>query len=368
MIEVAIILVFVAYISFIVAVIFGNLKYNKLHADPKLKAHLLLDVIVPFKNESSNLDRFFTHLSQQSYPTANYTVYFVNDNSSDNSMAKVEAFCKDKPNCFVLYNSGKGKKQALITAFKQSVNDVIVLTDADTQCDKDWLLAHAKHHEKHNSDLLVGGVCMTTNRYGVWNLLQLLEYKSIEASTIGMAALNKPLMCSAANLSFRRTAVNDFERALNLKYASGDDMFLLQYLKRNKKKIDVLKHANASVFIEPEAFKNFIRQRIRWTGKGKAFSDALTVSVGVIVLLVNFLSALGMVYMAVSYSFNLVLSVLLGIKFIVDLLALLSRMSKHDLRMLCVFPLIFVLHPFYVVFTTAVGFILTSKIKPKARV
>ena len=346
----------VLYVLFTISVFTGLILYREPKSDNDISKKI--DILVPFKNEAPNLPRLLSSLLNQTYSAHNMEIYLINDHSSDNGEEIIAQYQKNHSNLHLLQNSGSGKKEALITGFKASENEIILMTDADTLVPENWVMSHSTKFTA-DTDMMIGSVNMNPVKRSFWHLLQVLEYKSIIAVTNGMAALKIPVMCSAANLSFRRSSLDNIREALNMNYSSGDDMFLLQYFRKHKKKI--ILNASATK-IKSETFKKFIRQRIRWSGKAEGYSDIMTIITGTVVILMN----LSVLFSAIAIGFNKawidVFLMLFFTKLVVDIITIAPTIKKNEISLLLfIFPLSFI-YPVYTIFVTAAG-LLTPKNK-----
>ena len=72
---------------------------------------------------------------------------------------------------------------------------------------------------------------------GIFNIIGKIEFASLQAVTAYIALLNNSIMCNGANLIIRRTTYLQYINNINTYIASGDDMFMLHALKKNKAKI-----------------------------------------------------------------------------------------------------------------------------------
>lgn len=70
--------------------------------------------------------------------------------------------------------------------------------------------------------------------------LQMAEYAAIQQLTLETAHRGRAVLCSGANLVVRRTAWLSAKDKLHPEIPSGDDMFLLEALKRRGSKITTL--------------------------------------------------------------------------------------------------------------------------------
>src|SRR5690606_24593279 len=159
---------------------------------------------------------------------------FINDESEDDSRALIMAFLQEKnlPNWKLLENSGIGKKAALTTGVFSTEADIILTTDADCVLPDHWpqLISKAFHHDHVQ---MVAGPVMTESGSGFFAQFQQIEWASILLMTQYLFAVGSPLMCSGANMAYRRSAfisVGGYEG--NINHLSGDDVFLLMKITR----------------------------------------------------------------------------------------------------------------------------------------
>lgn len=344
-----------AYVLFACMVFAGNLKStnNKL---AKATNHFKIDVFVPFKNEGENLNTFLCSLNSQSLSAANFQVYFINDHSTDGGEKIIKDAMFNQQNIHLLQNSRKGKKHALLTAFEQSQNEIIVLTDADTELHHDFLSFHKKAYDDE-LDMVIGSLEMLPLKQGPFHQLQVLEYHTISAITTGMAAWQRPVLCSAANLSFRRSSVKNIKAALNFRYDSGDDMFLLQHFRQLKKRIGLPLSPQPLVTINSEPAKHFLSQRIRWAGKSIGFKDPNIVAYGLTVLLMNLgiitLAILTIIQADILNSFI----ILYMIKLFADTLIVVPTLKVKKQKLLIYLIPLSTVYPIYAIAVSFIGFI-----------
>ena len=95
-------------------------------------------------------------------------------------------------------------------------------------------------------------------------------------------------MCNGANLIIRRTTYLQSINNINTSIASGDDMFILHALKKNKAKINYLYNSNYIVKTKgTNSLKKFLLQRTRWAAKSINYTDPTTISIAVLVAIIN---------------------------------------------------------------------------------
>lgn len=101
------------------------------------------------------------------------------------------------------------------------------------------------------------------------------------------------VMCSGANLIVRREAWLACEPDLHPEIPSGDDMFLLEAMKRRGYKIAVIDDPDFTAIVRPApTWRAFFRQRMRWAGKAPKYTDPDILRCGAFVVAANLLQLL----------------------------------------------------------------------------
>ena len=118
--------------------------------------------------------------------------------------------------------------------------------------------------------------------------LQIAEYAAIQELTMRTAKKGQAVMCSGANLIVRRAAWLACEHELHPEIPSGDDMFLLEAMKRRGMKVGVLDEPEFTAVVRSEtSWRAFFRQRMRWAGKAPHYTDRDIRRCGLIITLAN---------------------------------------------------------------------------------
>lgn len=104
--------------------------------------------------------------------------------------------------------------------------------------------------------------------------LQIAEYAAIQQLTMSTVKNGQAVMCSGANLIVRREVWLECEQELHPEIPSGDDMFLLEAVKRRGYKIGVIDEPDYTAVVHPQTgWHAFFRQRMRWAGKAPHYTD-----------------------------------------------------------------------------------------------
>lgn len=256
-----------------------------------------LSVVVAFRNESQHIENLLNSLMEQTYPQDLWEIVLVNDHSTDESTEIINRFTTRNPKIKIslLNASGHGKKQSLLEGIQFASGEFIVCTDADCIAGKNWLTNLGSFYEQEHPLLIFGAVVYDKEE----SLLQKFfsfEFMSLVASGAGSGASGLPFMGNGANLAFERDAFLEAgAEAQKQEHASGDDVFLIQYLTRKfgSHTIRFLKNKASIIRTQtPRSFKEFMKQRVRWGSKAKAYDQPWPIFVAFAVFTFNTLLVL----------------------------------------------------------------------------
>lgn len=314
-----------------------------------------LSTIIACRNEIHNLPSLLVSIENQTYKPDE--VIFVDDNSTDETYNFLINYSKKHNNIKVIKNSGKGKKSALIEATKIAQSEYLMFTDADCILNKNHCLLVLEYLSKNNSDMLLGAVDITDEK-GIFNIIEKIEFASLQAVTAYSALLNNPIMCNGANLIIRRTKYFQYIDKINKNIASGDDMFMLHTLKKNKAKINYLYNSNYIVKTKStNSLKKFFLQRTRWAAKSINYTDPTTISIAVLVAIINIFLFLAPWSLFLTnyplfptpYSLLLIFSIIMIIENIILLPYLFKYKQYKVLKYYPIlFPIMSLLYPLYI--------------------
>ena len=315
-----------------------------------------LTLIISCRNEINNLPTLLESIQNQTLKPSK--VIFVDDNSTDETYNFLLNQSKKHPYIKVIKNTSKGKKSALIQAAKLATSEYLIFTDADCILNKNYIYLAQQYLSQHNSDMLLGAVDIIEEK-NFFNIIETIEFASLQAITAYTALLNNPIMCNGANLIIRRTTYLQNIDKININIASGDDMFMLHTLKKNKAKINYIYNNNYIIKTKgTNSFKKFIKQRTRWAAKSINYTDPTTILTAIIVAAINiflFLAPFSLFltnYTLLPTPYSLLLIFL--IIFIIENIILLPYLFKYkQYRILKYYPLLFpimsLLYPLYII-------------------
>ena len=196
-----------------------------------------------------------------------------------------------------------GKKHALSKLIHASTADYVWLHDDDVvwpkavnncqlsivNCQFDLIILPLKMESKQSSPSLLES-------------LQIAEYAAIQELTMAYAKAGKAVMCSGANLIVRRDVWLACEAELHPEIPSGDDMFLLEAVKRHGYKIGVIDEPDYTAIVRPHtSLRALFLQRTRWAGKAPHYTDPDILRCGRLVVLANSIQFFFLPFLLIKY-------------------------------------------------------------------
>ncbi len=267
--------------------------------------YFTVSVIIPVRNEQEHVVRILEEMNNQDYPVNLMEIIVSDDNSDDDTMALTSHYSCKHP-CFPLvlvYSNdlniaNSGKKQAIIRAIARAKGEVVICTDADTWHSASWVKTMANSFRFTEIKMVLGPVVFRTGK-NLLQKIQVLEFMGIMGATCGSAAIGYPVMCNGANLGYRKSAfVEVGGYSSNLKYASGDDQFLMSSVRKRYGKGSVVFLFDSLAIVQTEAESTligFLQQRFRWVSKSQGYRDQGVILVGAVTLFTISILFFGMV-------------------------------------------------------------------------
>ena len=251
-------------------------------------------LLIPVRNESENLDTLFRELRKIIYPKLQ--ILLIDDQSEDGSFSILEEKSTKDLRVKSLQSPGRGKKHALEFGVENANSELIICSDADCRFSEDWIKKMVNSFSDSNVQLVCGPV-MTENQDTFFQRFQQIEWASILLLTQFFFQRGKPLMCSGANLSYRKSAfltVKGYDQ--NREHLSGDDEFLLKKVSAHfgKDSCVYLPYQEQLVFTKPQPhWAALLSQRVRWAGKWRMhgnFAHVFSAVISVLIQLIWFAS------------------------------------------------------------------------------
>jgi cellulose synthase/poly-beta-1,6-N-acetylglucosamine synthase-like glycosyltransferase len=357
-----------AYAAMIISFYLAWKKYPAFKT-VKTQNNLFVSIIIPARNEESNISNILSDLSLQNFAPSNFEILIVNDHSEDATRSIAEKYF-EKLNNLVIYDLPEnlhGKKRAISFAVARLKGELIISLDADCRIGKSWLSTIVSFYNRYKPKLIIGPLLYTPGN-SIFEKIQSLEVTGLVASGAGASVMGRAIMCNGANLAFPKDVYLELESNLKAGVASGDDLFLLLSVKQRwPKDIRFLKSKNALALTNPASdFMSFLQQRKRWTSKSRHYKDNDVIRVAAVVfgfnlaIVISFFTGL---FLPWSFLFFITLLVL---KSFADLLLLNSFAAFFDQKkFLKYFWIAQIIYPFYIVFMVVYGNIGTFKWKDR---
>ena len=237
-------------------------------------------------------------------------------------------------------DEGKGKKFALSKLIHGTDTEYLWLHDDDI------VRPQASRGEcklkKEDPDLIILPLRMESEnaKPSLLEQLQIAEYAAIQELTMRTAKKNQAIMCSGANLIVRREVWLECESELHPEIPSGDDMFLLEAVKRKGYTVGVIDEEEYTAIVRPATnWRAFWRQRMRWAGKAPHYTDKDILDYGKFIVVANVLQILffPIIFIKFPYEYGLIK----------------TRMSKNfkfqisNFKLFLIALLLEILYPFY---------------------
>ncbi len=305
----------------------------------------LITVVVAYRNEAPNLPVLLNSLKKQGYK--HWELVLVNDHSEDAGLSDCMDMLSSFPvQVYTLNNQEEGKKQALLTGAKAAKGELIVTTDADCVFDPDWLNIIAQYYQINSPELMIGPVRQLEDD-SVLSRFQAVEFIALQISGGAAALKQQAIMLNGANLACKKAVY--LEARLNNRIASGDDMFLLEWVKKRHLKIEYLKSSKAIVYTKTEkTISKLLKQKSRWALKARHYTDRKIITTGSIVFFVNLLQLVLMITGIINSHYVIAFLGLFVVRLITDIRLIQSGSYFFTylpcIRQLIVFQLIYPLY------------------------
>ena len=309
-----------------------------------------ISVLIACKNEEKTLPNLINALKAQTYQ--DFELILINDHSTDRTEEIIWQNLIFFQNVVCINSQGKGKKSALAEGIERASGSLIITTDADCTPKKTWIETIANFQAEFSADLIVCPIKLSDEK-GFFARLQQVEFTALTASSAGAVGAQMPIMCNGANLAFTKNAWLESRADLKPEEPSGDDIFLLQSVKKRGGTICFLRSGKAFVETKPaENLSAFIRQRRRWAGKSTAYTDWHAIAVACVVFGVCLTQLLLLAFSFTNELYLFFFLLFFALKFWADTKFLHLVSDFYSLKSVFFYSLcLSVIYPFYVVFT-----------------
>jgi hypothetical protein len=181
------------------------------------------------------------------------------------------------------------------------------------------------------------------------SLFSMFEFSALQAITEAAVVAGHPVMCNAANMSFRRDVYLRHAGELRDNLPSGDDIFLMHAIKLAGGTIWYAGSRAAAVETATAvSAAALLRQRARWASKAYWYSDAATLTLAAATAACNAAVTAAAVASIISVTHLPLLAALYGLRLVPDYLIIARNIKKRGEKMpLAAFVLSELIYPFY---------------------
>lgn len=309
-----------------------------------------VSIVVAARNEADRISGLLDDLLMQDYPAEQLEIIVSDDFSDDDTAALVtKKLSSGKFEHRIIKaaaHDAPGKKQALWRAIAVAKSDIILTIDADCRLSIHWVASMVGKF-KDDSVNMVAGMVAIRDTDGLLSHFERMDQMVLSAVGAASIANGTPLLCSGANLAFRKSA---FEQVGGYSYGindpSGDDTYLMFQLGSS---VAFNKDENSLVLTEPMgSLRGLINQRIRWASKIKGYGKPHITITGACISLVNLVPLLLLALCLLDLLPMCFLVAWLLWKFTVDMLLLQPIASFYrQSSALTIAPLYALMYPLY---------------------
>jgi len=255
-----------------------------------------ISVIIPARNEADGIGECIRSIREQQYPQGLFECIVVDDFSTDGTVKAVNDNAwsglrclrmQDVPGCS---SENSSKKKALTEGIAHARHGLIVTTDADCICPPRWLHTIAAFYESDKPAFIAAPVRFN-EATGLLPIFQALDFLALQGITAAAASKGIHAMSNGANLAYEKEVFDVLGGFSGVDHiASGDDMLLMQkFSARDPARIGYCFSKDAIVTTAVAgSWREFLRQRIRWSSKATHYKERSTFTVLLLVYLFNF--------------------------------------------------------------------------------
>ncbi len=336
--------VFIAYTVLILSYLYGWIKTSRIALNPFMAGERKASIVVPVRNEAMQIGSLLEDLRNQTYPVDQYEIIIVNDHSTDQTPEVVNFYTSSFSNIRLIeLGEGEyGKKSAIRKGVSEARYEVIISTDGDCRAPSEWL-GHIMAAFGESGIRMVAGPVILDPDKGWFRALQSLEFLSLIGVSAGAAGLGSPIMCNAANLAYHKEDFLHYLESGQPGSASGDDMFLMLWLKkRHPACIRYISSPGAVIRTLPcHSLYTLMMQRFRWVSKSRFYRDLHLNGTSMLVFVTNACLLLLAVLCFISARWIMLFGIFLMAKGTVDLIFMYRVLKYFGKRkgLLLVLPL-----------------------------
>jgi len=302
-----------------------------------------ITVLIPFRNEEKRITDLLESILKSSVLPSKFL--FIDDHSSDKSVAKINATLRDFPFEILTVPDGEfGKKKALRIGIEAVETSYFLALDADVAFAENYF---EQFEKLIPADLYILPAVLISKRW--FEYFFEVDLLLVNALNTGLSGLKRPIIASGANLLVRKSAYEQYDfYETHAHIPSGDDIYLLRDFRNANAEVRVCTIPTFQVTTEtPQSFSEFIHQRLRWVAKTGNVRDHLSTFLALVqfLLTIGFFSIL--IYLLFNSKFELAL-ITFTFKILVEMMLFLPFFYRFKrMKAWFLLPIYQLLFPFY---------------------
>ena len=237
-------------------------------------------VVVIVRNESQNIQSCLKSILSNPEELL-HQIIVVDDHSDDDTIDKIESLAHPKIKILQLSDFSllerygmSYKKSALHYALSNCDTIWVMTTDGDCIVSDSWIAAMTNKLSQSAFDMITGPIALRGDE-SIMQRWQSIEMMGTMAGTMSGIQSKTYYSANAANMLFQKADYLNYLDQEAHNYASGDDVFFVQWMaKREKKLIDFATDPKAIVTTGVEStLRGLYQQRLRWSTKTMSYDD-----------------------------------------------------------------------------------------------
>lgn len=232
-----------------------------------------ISIVVSARNEQHDLPRCIDSLLALDYPRELLQIILVNDLSTDNTGAIIDAAAQANPHVIALHtaalpsNELEAKARGIAHGFDAATGEWVLITDADGEVTPDWA-RHLLGYVDANTGMAGGALLVRAQ--GLLGTVERMAWGFLQTFNSGLAGWGAPIVCVGPNMAIRRSVYQEaggLQRAQNFRVA--EDLALFRMVVARKMAVHVYMDRATTVTLAPvPSWSHLLSQHRRWLGGG----------------------------------------------------------------------------------------------------
>ena len=284
------------YCAIILVFVLNWKRHSGTRAKSSSEIVLSISLLIPVRNEAENVAKLMQFILEQSSKFKDVEVILIDDGSVDDTVLIAKNIF---PSLKVLHvdELAEGywvhapKKSALTQGIAMATGDILVFIDGDcTPVHSAWLDEIRKAFQGNDLAAITAPVILNTPT-GFFEYFQQLELLAWTVVTSGGYDMKWFTLANGGNMAVRRKVFYEVGGFAGTdKYASGDDVFLMEKLQKNNFRVQSLWSYEVLVTTQGVAsWSAYFNQKVRWGSKTAGSSSLGLQLVAGVMLFVNFM-------------------------------------------------------------------------------